>query len=70
MTKIGKPLLFSSRMGKHPQSLWRDEQLFPTKLDGSQNIFDIIMPWVAEKAEEERKAKAAKRASGKGSSQT
>ena len=24
-TKDGKPLLFSSRSGKHPKSLWRDE---------------------------------------------
>ena len=55
--KDGRPLIFSSRTGKHPKSLWRDEQLYPSKLEQGQNIFEIIMPWVAEKAEEEKKAK-------------
>ena len=32
-TKDGKPLIFSSKSGKHAKSLWRDEQLYPTKLE-------------------------------------
>ena len=70
-TKDGKPLLLSNRGGKHPKSLWRDEQLFPSMLESHQNIFDIIMPWVAEKKEEEKKLKAASSAnSGKRSTAT
>ena len=66
-TKDGKPLLLSNRGGKHPKSLWRDEQLFPSMLEPHQNIFDIIMPWVAEKREEDKKLqKSAKSSAASG----
>ena len=69
--KNGKPLLISSKGGKHPDSLWRDEQLFPSTLDPGVSIFEIIMPWVAEQREEEKKRKAAEAiASGKRSGAT
>ena len=60
-------MLFKKGKGiKHPKTLWRDEQLFPSDLEGGpQDIFEIIMPWVAEQAEDEKKLKAsAKKASG------
>jgi hypothetical protein len=37
--------------GKHPKSLWYDDSLIPKSIDlieGANNIFEIIMPWVAE----------------------
>lgn len=40
---------------KHFKSLWYDESLMPRDLDDNETIFDIIMPWVAEKEEEEKK---------------
>lgn len=46
-------MLFGSKGGKHPRTLWRDEQLNPTRLENNVSIFDIIMPWVAEKKEED-----------------
>ena len=70
-TKDGKPLLLSNRGGKHPKSLWRDEQLFPSMLEPHQNIFDIIMPWVAEKREEDKKLqKSAKSSAASGKRST
>ena len=37
-------------------SLWRDDSLLPRQLEKGENIFEIIMPWVQEKKEEEEKA--------------
>jgi len=51
----GKRLLFTKKSGRHPKSLLKDETLECRALEGKDTIFDIIMPWVAEKAEEEEK---------------
>jgi len=50
----------------HADSLWRDE-VPPRVLEDKQNIFDIIMPWVQEKADEEKAArdKGKKKITGK-----
>jgi len=42
----------------HHKSQLNDPTLQPRKLDASENIFDIIMPWLPEqKEEDERKNK-------------
>ena len=42
---------------KHPKSLWRDQSMMPRQFEENEesDIFKIIMPWVAEKQEEEDK---------------
>ena len=47
----------NKKIKRHPLSLLRDDTLPMRMLDSTQNIFDIIMPWVAEKDEEEKKRK-------------
>lgn len=56
----------SGKKPKHPKSLWYDESLVPRDLEDGETIFNIVMPWVKEKEEEEKKefevtAKAAKK---------
>ena len=47
--KLSRGFFKKGKGVKHPKTLWRDEQLFPTDLEGGpQDIFEIIMPWVAE----------------------
>ena len=42
---------------KHKKSLWKDSTLIPRELNEERDgdIFKIIMPWVAEKEEEEKR---------------
>ena len=56
----GNLLSYGKKLGRHPESLWRDDSLMPRALEKGESIFDIIMPWVAEKAEEEKKAAKSK----------
>ena len=56
-SKDGSSLLsYGAKRGRHPLSLWRDDSLLPRQLEKNESIFDIIMPWVEEKKEEEEKA--------------
>jgi hypothetical protein len=47
-----------TRKPKHPLSLWRDASLKPRDLIPAKDgdIFQVIMPWVADRELEERKS--------------
>lgn len=59
-------MLRYQRPGKHPLSLWRDESIQPRVFEEDKectDIFEIIMPWVADKAKEDRELDPARSSS-------
>lgn len=55
--KDGNRIIIKEPVKKHHRSLWMDEDLQPKDLEQGEDIFSIIMPWVAEKQADDKKVK-------------